>query len=125
MDVNSENVDFIEKLDKEVYACGDITDLDLEIKIETLDGERNIKTEVLDEKTNIGEKRKNKEKSNLENKKIKQEFVVFEEKEEPQEIQIGINDLNNQVINRMIKTEINKYCLSIFHIVFRFLLYCP
>ena len=54
----------------------------------------------------IGEKRKNKEKSNLENKKIKQEFVVFEEKidnEEPQEIkeiQIGIDESNNQVIDK-------------------------
>ena len=108
MDVDSENVDFIEKLDKEVFDCGDITDLDLEVKIEKLDEERNIKNEVYDEKNNIpsqiiGEKRKNEEISNLENKKIKQEFVVFEEKEEPQEIRIlGINEPNNQVINRMI-----------------------
>ena len=36
MDIDSENVDFIEKVDKEVYTCGDITDLDLEIKIEKL-----------------------------------------------------------------------------------------
>ena len=94
MDVDSENVDFIEQVDKEVYACGDITDLDLEIKIEKLDEERNIKTEVFEEKNNlpsqfIGEKRKNEEISNLENKKIKQEFVVFEES-------------NNQVIYKMI-----------------------
>jgi hypothetical protein len=95
MDVDSENVDFIEKVDKEVYACGDITDLDLEIKMEKLDEERNIKTEVFDEKNImpseiIGEKRKNKEILNLENenKKIKQEFVEFEEKndnEKPQD----------------------------------------
>jgi hypothetical protein len=101
MDIDSENVDFIEK---EVYACGDITDLDLEIKIEKLDEERNIKNEVFDEKNImpsqfIGDKRKKKEKSNSENekKKIKQEF---EEKEEPQEIKdirIGIDESNNQV----------------------------
>ena len=111
MDVDSENVDFIEKLEKEVYACGDITDLDLQIKIEKLDEERNVKDEVFEEKNImpfqiIGEKRKNKEILNLENKKIKQEFVVFEEKidnEEPQEIkeiQIGIDESNNQVIDK-------------------------
>ena len=108
MDVHLENVDFIEK---EVYAFGDITDLDLEIKTEKFDEERNIKTEVFDEKNNIssqiiGEKRKNEEISNLEkeNKKIKQEFVEFEEKddnEKPQEIKgIEIDESNNQVINK-------------------------
>ena len=108
MDVDSENVDIIEKVDKEVFDFGDITDLDLEIKVEKLDEVRNIKTEFLDEKNNmpsqfIGEKRKNIEMSNLENKKIKQEFVVFEEKEEPQEIKeirLDIDESNNQVINR-------------------------
>ena len=116
MDVHLENVDFIEK---EVYAFGDITDLDLEIKIEKLDEERNIKTEVFDEKNNIssqiiGEKRKNEEISNLENKKIKQELEEKDDTEEPQEIRIlGINESNNQVINKMI---INKNeCFLIDH----------
>jgi ribosomal 30S subunit maturation factor RimM len=113
MDVDSENVDFIEKLDKEVYACGGITDLDLQIKIEKLDEKRNIKTEVFDEKNImpsqiIREKRKNEEISNLENenKKIKQEFVEFEEKDDKEEhqeikgIRIEIDESNNQVINK-------------------------
>jgi hypothetical protein len=109
MDVNSENVDFIEKLDKEVYTCGDITDLDLEIKIEKLDEEKKVKNEVLEEKNNmpsqiIGKKRKNKKISNLENKKIKQEFVVFEEKEikKIKEIRIEIVESNNQVIKKQV-----------------------
>ena len=112
MDFKTENVDFIENTNKENYTDNplkeEMTDLDLEVKIEKLDEEKNIKTEVFDE-TNImpsqfiGEKRKNKEKSNLENKKIKQEFVVFEEKEEPQEIKeirLDIDESNNQVIDK-------------------------
>ena len=108
MDVYSENVDFIERRNKEVYK--DITDLDLEVKIEKLDKERNIKTEVFEENKFIPfqiieEKRKNKEISNLvnENKKIKQELVLFEEiddKEESQEIRMEIDDSNKQVINK-------------------------
>ena len=99
MDVDSENVDFIEK---EVYACGDITDLDLEIKIEKMDEEKNIKTEVFEEKNNIssqiiGEKRKNKEISNLENKKIKQEFEEKEESQEIKEMRIEIDESQNEV----------------------------
>ena len=47
MDVYSENVDFIERRDKEVYK--DIIDLDLEVKIEKLDEEGYIKTEVFQE----------------------------------------------------------------------------
>ena len=103
MDNHLENVDFIEK---EVYAFGDITDLDLEIKTEKFDEERNIKTEVFEEKNTmsfqiIGEKRKNEEisNSNNANKKIKEEIVVFEEIDEPQDIKINnIDDSNNQVI---------------------------
>ena len=101
MDLDSENVDFIEK---EVYACGDITDLDLEIKIEKMDEERNVKTEVFEEKNNIpsqiiGKKRKNKEISNLENKnkKIKQEFEAKEESQEIKEMQLEIDESQNEV----------------------------
>ena len=62
----------------------------------------------------IGEKRKNQEISNLENenKKIKQEFVVFEEKEEPQEIKkirIEIDESNYQVIYKHEVFSINHF----------------
>ena len=108
MEINSENVEIIEEMDEEVYSCEAITDLGLTLKIE----ERgNIKTEVIEEINNsellqiIGEKRKNQERSNLENenKKIKEEFVVFEEsnyKQEPQTSkELILEDLNNQVIH--------------------------
>ena len=97
MDLNSDQAEMSEK----------IIDLDLEIKIEE---KVNIKTEVIEETNNserhqiIGEKRKNQERSNSENenKKIKEEFVVFEESDyerEPQEIrELNFDDLNNQVI---------------------------
>jgi hypothetical protein len=105
MDVKTENVDFIENTNKELKE--EITDLDLEVKIEKLNEEGYIKTEVFQEILFskpiqiIGEKRKHKEMLNLENKKIKEEFVVFEEideKEKPQEIHF--DDSNNQVINK-------------------------
>jgi hypothetical protein len=104
MDFKTENVDFIENTNKELKE--EITDLDLEVKIEKLDEEGYIKNEVFQEFFYskpfqiIGEKRKHKEMLNLENKKIKEEFVVFEEideKEKPQEIHF--DDSNNQVIN--------------------------
>ena len=97
MDLNSDQAEMSEK----------IIDLDLEIKIEE---KGNIKTEVIEETNNserhqiIGEKRKNQERltSENENKKIKEEFVVFEEsdyKQEHQEIEeLNLNDLNKQVI---------------------------
>ena len=111
MDFKTENVDFIENTNKENYTDNplkeEMTDLDLEVKIEKLDKERNIKTEVFEENKFmsfqiIGEKRKNQEISNLENenKKIKQELVLFEEiddKEESQEIRMEIDDSNKQV----------------------------
>ena len=110
MDVKTENVDFIKNTNQEDYTHHplkeEMTDLDLEVKIEKLDKEEYIKTEVVKEIVFskpfqiIGEKRKNEEMSNLENKKIKEEFVVFEEideKEKPQEIHL--DDSNNQVIN--------------------------
>ena len=102
MEINSDNVEIIEEVD----SCEGITDLELEIEVKT-----NIKTEVFDETNNadphqiIGKKRKNNERSNLEieNKKIKDEFVLLEEtdyKKEPQEIEeLYLDDLNNQVIN--------------------------
>jgi macrodomain Ter protein organizer (MatP/YcbG family) len=96
-------------MDKEIKSDEEITDLELEIKIEKSDEKVNIKTEVTEETINskliqiIGEKRHfNVEISNLENKRIKEEFVVFEEfdyKKEPQKItDIIFDDLNNQVI---------------------------
>ena len=110
MEVNSDHVESIEEMDEEFYSGEEITYLELEVKLENLDRKRNIKTEVFEEKNNfeplqiIGDKRENQDTSNLENenKKIKEEFVVFEEsdyKEEHQEIEeINLDDLNNQVI---------------------------
>ena len=105
MDLNSDYAEILKKIDEDLDSDEKITDLGLEIKIE-----ENIKIEII-EKTNnsephqiIGEKRKNNEISTLENehKKIKEEFVVFEEsdyKQEPQEIEeINLDDSNNQVI---------------------------
>ena len=103
MDVNSEHVEISERIDNE-----QITDIELEVKIEKLDEKTYIKTEVLEEKNNsdsfkiICGKRKNQEKSNLENEtKKKEEYGLFEDldyQEEPQEIQeIDIDDLDNQV----------------------------
>ena len=115
MSVNSDQVDIFEKIE-EVKCDEEITDLELDVKIEKSDEQGNIKTEVFEENNYsepfqiIGKKRKNQERSNLENesKKIKEEFVVFEEfddqqetlvKQEPQEIkEIYLDDLNNQVI---------------------------
>ena len=110
MDFKTENVDFIENTNKENYTDNplkeEMTDLDLEVKIEKLDKEGYIKTEVIQEIVFskpiqiIGEKRKNEEMSNLENKKIKEEFVVFEEIDEKEKPQgIHFDDSNNQVIN--------------------------
>ena len=108
MNVNSAQIEKLEKMDEEFEPEEEITDLDLEVKIEESDENRYIKTEVSDEINNseqiIGEKRKNKEKPNLENenKRVKEEFVLFEEiddKQEPQEIKkINNDDLNNQVV---------------------------
>ena len=95
MEINSENVEFHEEI------------TDLEVKIELSGKTGNIKNEVFEEIKNsdsfriVGEKRKNEEKLILENKKIKDEFVVFEEsdyKQEPQTIEEpNLDDLNNQV----------------------------
>ena len=79
MDVKTDNVGFIENTNKDAHPLKEeMTDLDLEVKIEKLDEERYIKTEV-----------------------FKEEFVVFEdinEKEKPQEIHF--DDSNNLVINK-------------------------
>jgi hypothetical protein len=109
MDVNSAQVEILEKMDK-LESEEKIIDFELEVKIEKPDEKVNIKTEVFEETNNsklfkiIGEKRHfNEEKSNLENKnkKIKEEFVVFEEseyKKGPDKItEILLDDLNNQV----------------------------
>ena len=109
MNAYSDPDENFEKMDKEIKSDEEITDLELEIKIEKPDDKGNIKIEVFEETNNsephqiIGEKRHfNEEKSNLENKKIKEEFVEFEEldyKKEPQKItDILFDDLNNQVI---------------------------
>ena len=112
MGVNSDQVDIFEKIE-EVKCDEEITDLELDVKIENSDEQGNIKTEVFEENKfehiqTIGKKRKNRERSNFENenKKIKEEFVVFNElddqqcpKQEPREIkEINLDDLNNQVI---------------------------
>jgi hypothetical protein len=86
MDVNSKYVEILNKMNEKIKS-EEITDLELEVKIEKTNDEENIKSEFF-EKTNysepipiIGEKRKNQEISNLENKnkKIKEEFVLFTE----------------------------------------------
>jgi hypothetical protein len=105
MEVNLDQVESFEKLYEEVI------DLELEVKIEKSDGEI-IKTEVFEEKHNfepcqfIGDKRKSKELSDSENKKIKEELlkevVVFEEldgQQEPEETnKIDRVDFNTQVL---------------------------
>jgi hypothetical protein len=94
---------------KEMKNDAAMTDFELEVKIEKRDEKGDIKTEVFEENNSasfqiIGEKRKNTERSYLENenKKIKEEFVIFEEldyKLESQEIvEINLGVLNNQVI---------------------------
>ena len=108
MDLNSDQAEIFEEIDVDLDSTEKITDLDLEIKIEV---KGNIKTGVIEETNNsgrhqiIGEKRKNQERSNSENrnKKIKEEFVDLEEsdyKQEPQEVEdLNLCDSNNQVIN--------------------------
>ena len=101
MEIN--NFKIVENANQEFHD--EITDL--ELKIEISSETENIKSEVFEEKNNseplqvIGEKRKNDESSNLENKKLKEEFVVFEEsdhKHEPRETEeINLDDFNNQV----------------------------
>ena len=118
MKVNSDQIEIFRKIE-EVKCDEEITDLELDVKIENSDEQGNIKSEVFEEENQfehiqtifnhiqtIGQKRKIQEPSNLknENKKIKEEFVVFEEideKEKPQEIkEIHFDDSNNQVINK-------------------------
>ena len=106
MEVSSDQVEIIEEIDEEVYSGEEVSFHDPEIKTEVHD-EENIKNEGFEVRNNsehlkiIGEKRKNQETANSENKKIKEEFVVFEEsdyKQEPQEIEeIHLSDLNTQV----------------------------
>ena len=108
MEVCSDNVKNLENIDEEVKSDEGITDFELEVKIENLDEKENIKTELFEEKNNseylqiIGEKRKNKEKFDFENKKIKEEYVEFVEIDNKQEFQetqsISPGDLTNQVI---------------------------
>ena len=107
MEVNSDQVVIIEKMDEEVYSGKESSYHELEVKTEPHDKIENINNEVFEDTSYeppqiIGEKRKNIKLSASENKKIKEEFVVFEEsdyKEEPQEIEeINLGDLNNQVI---------------------------
>ena len=107
MDIDSDQVETVRKIE-EVKSDEEITDLELNVKIEKSGEKGSIKTEVFEEKNYleplqiIGEKRKNQEKSNLENEtKKKEEYGLFEDldyQEEPQEIQeIDIDDLDNQV----------------------------
>jgi hypothetical protein len=100
-------IEIVEKMDGEVKS--EITDLELEVKIEKSDENEHMKTEVFEKKNNYerfqitGEKRKNQELSDLEieNKKIKEEYVEFEEIDNKQGSQatkdINLEDLKNQV----------------------------
>jgi hypothetical protein len=108
MEVNSDHFEIIEKTDEEVYSGEEISYPDVEVKTEPHDEIEIINTEEVNNSEPfqfIGEKRKNQETSNSENenKKIKEEFVVFEEldyKQEPEEIEeINLGAFNNQVNN--------------------------
>ena len=108
MEVNSDLVEISEKINREVYSDERITDLELEVKIETIEEIGIFKTEACEEKNNpeylqiIGQKRKNNELLDTENKKIKEECILFEEFDYKQEVQetqdVNLSDLNNQVI---------------------------
>ena len=90
MEVNSYQGEIIERTDEEVYSGEEMTDLEVEVKIEKTGAEGNIKSEVFEEKNYsepiqiIGEKRKNQEISHSQNKKIKEELVLFEELDDKQ-----------------------------------------
>ena len=83
MDGNLDHLEIFEKMDEKVYPGEEITDLEIEVKIEKLDETANIKSEVCEETNNseplqiIGEKRKNQETSNLEDetKKLKKNLL--------------------------------------------------
>jgi hypothetical protein len=102
MEINSDHVEIVAKMNEEANSG--------EVKTEPHDEIFKINTNVFEEKNNfeplkiIGEKRKNKKKSNSENenKKIKEEFVVFEELDDKHEFheieEIDLEDSNNQVI---------------------------
>ena len=106
MGVNSDHI--FEKIE-EVKCEEEITDLELENKIEKSDQKENVKTDISEEKNNpepqqiIGEKRKNQETSNFQNgnKKTKEEFAVYEESYYKQE-EINQDTSNNQVIEMFI-----------------------
>ena len=118
MEVNSDHVEIFESMNEKIKSDGVITDLELEVKIEETDETGKIKTKVFEETDYselvqiIGEKRKSQERSNLENedKKIKEEFVVYEEldnKQEPQEVE----EINNDGFDyQVIKICIPKSC---------------
>ena len=112
MDLNSDYAEILKKIDEYLDSDEKITDLGLEIKTEIIEEGGNIKAEVFEETNNseplliTGEKRKNEDRSNLKNKKIKEEFVVFVEesdyKQEPQEIEeLHLDNFDNQVIKML------------------------
>ena len=81
MDDNSDQVETLEIIAGVIQYDKEITDFELEVKVEKMNDKGDIKTEVFEEKNNfqiIGEKRKNEEISNLaiESKKVKEKFVT-------------------------------------------------
>jgi hypothetical protein len=111
MEVNSDHIENFESMNEKIKSDDKIIELELEVKIEKMDETGKIKTEFFEERNIseplqiVGEKQKNRKRSNLEieNKKIKEEFVVYgelddklEPKPEPEEI--NFHDLFNQVI---------------------------
>jgi hypothetical protein len=107
MDFNSELFKILEKSDKQMQNDETITNF--EVIIDKTEENSDIKTEVFEENNSepleiIGEKRKNTERSNLGNgnKKVKEEFVVFEEFDDKQEdqaiLELNSGGLNNQVL---------------------------
>ena len=81
MEVYSDQITILKKTDEIIYSEKEIADFELAGKIEESDKKGNVKTEVFEEIDNsealhiIGEKRKNPKSSNLENKKIKEDYI--------------------------------------------------
>jgi hypothetical protein len=108
MEHKSDHFEIIKKNGEKVYSGEVMSFSDLELKTEPHDEIGTIHTEIFEKQNNsellqiIGEKRKNKEKSYLENgtRKIKEEFVVFEESDYKQEIEeIQLDNQVNKIIH--------------------------
>ena len=81
--MDSYNADIISKSESQMKkrngVNANIVDLEAEVKIEVKTEIDNVDTETYDLRQTMGEKRKNAEIREIQTKKIKEEFVVFEE----------------------------------------------